>query len=144
MYTVLDTLQTTKNNMARITVSAAAKQFNVSRTTLYKLIKEGQITRDSENKLDVSDLVRLFSIQNKPEPELTQIDTLPEHQETSTGQNQQALLQEIEHLKQQVALLEAQLEYVKANETWLKQQLDQKLLEHKSYEKKGLFGRLFK
>ena len=39
--------------------------------------------------------------------------------------------------------LEKQLEYVKANEAWLKQQLDQKLIEHKSYEKKGLLGRIF-
>ena len=33
--------------------------------------------------------------------------------------------------------LEKQLEYVKANEAWLKQQLDQKLIEHKNHEKKG-------
>ena len=39
--------------------------------------------------------------------------------------------------------LEKQLEYVKQNEAWLKQQLEQKLIEHKSYEKKGLLGRLF-
>jgi len=129
--------------MACITVSAAAKQFNVSRTTLYKLIKEGQITRDSENKLDVSDLVRLFSVQNKPEPELTPIDTSSEHKETPTGQNEQVLLQEISHLKQQVTLLEQQLEYVKANETWLKEQLNQKRIEYSDTKKKGLFNKLF-
>lgn len=129
--------------MARITVSAAAKQFNVSRTTLYKLIKEGQITRDSENKLDVSDLVRLFSVHNKSEPELTQLDTSPVHQETSTGQNEQALLQEISHLKQQVAFLEQQLEYIKANEIWLKEQLNQKRIEYSDNKKKGLFNKLF-
>lgn len=137
--------------MARITVSKAAKQFNVSRTTIYKLIKEGKITRDSDNNLDVSDLVRLFSVQNKSEPEPTQVDTSsehiessPEHVETPPGHNESALVLEIEHLKQQVAFLEKQLEYVKANEAWLKQQLDQKLLEHKSYEKKSILSRFFK
>lgn len=57
--------------------------------------------------------------------------------------NQQLLLQQIEQLKVQVAQLEKQLEYVKANEAWLKQQLDQKLIEHKNNEKKGLLGRIF-
>ena len=57
--------------------------------------------------------------------------------------DEQFLLQQIEQLKGQVEQLEKQLEYVKANEAWLKQQLDQKLIEHKGYEKKGLLGRLF-
>ena len=33
--------------------------------------------------------------------------------------------------------------FLVANEAWLKQQLDQKLIEHKNHEKKGLLGRLF-
>jgi SMC interacting uncharacterized protein involved in chromosome segregation len=49
---------------------------------------------------------------------------------------------QIEQLKAQVEQLEKQLEYVKANEAWLKQQLDQKLIEHKNMRRKGL-GRLF-
>ena len=53
------------------------------------------------------------------------------------------LQQKIEQLEGQVEQLEKQLEYVKANEAWLKQQLDQKLIEHKNHEKKGLLGRLF-
>ena len=47
------------------------------------------------------------------------------------------------YTKEQVEQLEKQLEYVKQNEAWLKQQLDQKLIEHKNHEKKGLLGRLF-
>jgi hypothetical protein len=43
----------------------------------------------------------------------------------------------------QVSSLEKQLQYVQANEAWLKQQLDQKLIEHKNNDKKGLLGRLF-
>lgn len=130
--------------MARISVNRAAKDFKVSRTTLYKMIREGKLTRDDDGQLDTSDLVRLFSTHVKPEPDLTEVDTSPEQSEAPIGQREQVLLQEVEHLKQQVAFLEKQLEYVKANEEWLKQQLDQKLLEHKAYEKKGLLSRLFK
>ncbi len=57
--------------------------------------------------------------------------------------NEQLLEQQIEQLKAQVEQLEKQLEYVKANEAWLKQQLDQKLIEHKNSEKKGLLSKLF-
>ena len=53
--------------------------------------------------------------------------------------NEQLLEQKIEQLKAQVEQLEKQLEYVKANEAWLKQQLDQKLIEHKNSEKKDFF-----
>ena len=56
---------------------------------------------------------------------------------------EQLLQQKIEQLKEQVEQLEKQLEYVKANEAWLKQQLDQKLIEHKNNEKKGLLSRFF-
>ncbi|MEG1235295.1 MAG: DNA-binding protein, partial [Acinetobacter sp.] len=56
---------------------------------------------------------------------------------------EQLLLKQVEQLQLQVASLEKQLQYVQANEAWLKQQLDQKLIEHKNNEKKGLLGRIF-
>ena len=68
------------------------------------------------------------------------IEQLIEHPKRN---NEQLLEQKIEQLKVQIEQLEKQLEYVKANEAWLKQQLDQKFIEHKNHEKKGLLGRLF-
>jgi SMC interacting uncharacterized protein involved in chromosome segregation len=62
--------------------------------------------------------------------------------EQPKSNNEQLLQQQIEQLKVQVEQLEKQLEYVKANEAWLKQQLDQKLIEHKNMKRK-LLGRLF-
>lgn len=114
--------------------------FKVSRNTLYKHIKQGKLTKDSDGKLDTSDLVRLYGSHGNSTQESTTDDKKIEQ---SNQYNEQLLLQEIEQLKNQVKLLESQLEYVKANETWLKQQLDQKLIEQKNHEKKGLLGRLF-
>ena len=57
--------------------------------------------------------------------------------------NEQLLEQQVEQLKAQIEQLEKQLDYVKANEAWLKQQLDQKLIEHKKHEKKGLLSKFF-
>ncbi|MGQ0790589.1 plasmid replication DNA-binding protein (plasmid) [Acinetobacter baumannii] len=133
--------------MSRISINKASQDFNISRNTLYKYIKQGKITRDSDGKLDTTDLIRLFSdhanVQQLDEQQLTVVDN-----DVLTANEQ--LKQENEHLKQQLLSsetrineLKQQLEYVKQNENWLKQQLDQKLIEQKSYEKKGLLGRLF-
>ena len=126
--------------MARISINRASLDFKVSRNTLYKHIKQGKLTKDSDGKLDTSDLVRLYGSHGNSTQESTTDDKKIEQ---SNQYNEQLLLQEIEQLKNQVKLLESQLEYVKANETWLKQQLDQKLIEQKNHEKKGLLGRLF-
>lgn len=125
--------------MSRISINKASQDFGVSRNTLYKYIKQGKLTKDNEGKLDTSDLVRVFSqhAQNKQDGS---IHTTPNEQ----------LKTENEQLKQQLAIseirineLKSQLDYVRQNETWLKQQLDQKLIEHKSNEKKGLLSKLF-
>lgn len=129
--------------MARISISQAAKDFKTSRNTLYKHIRNGKLTKDSEGKLDTSDLVRLFSMNVSSEQESTAVNTNNEHAKMKVEQREQLLLQQIAQLKQQVESLEKQLQYVQANEAWLKQQLDQKLIEHKSSEKKGLLGRFF-
>lgn len=129
--------------MARISISQAAKDFNVSRNTIYKKIRNGKLTKDSEGKLDTSDLVRLFSVNVSGEQWSTAVNTDNEHVKAQVEHREQLLLQQIDQLQHQVELLSQQLEYVKANETWLKQQLDQKLIEHKTSDKKSLLGRLF-
>jgi len=128
--------------VARISINKASQDFGVSRNTLYKYIKQGKLTKDNEGKLDTSDLVRLFSKVVHRTKELAQDENI------GTTQNEQ-LKAENEQLKQQLAIsemrindLKLQLDYVRQNEIWLKQQLDQKLIEHKE-SKKGLLSKLF-
>lgn len=128
--------------VARISINKASQDFGVSRNTLYKYIKQGKLTKDSEGKLDTSDLVRLFSKVVHRTKEFAQGENI------GTTQNEQ-LKAENEQLKQQLAIsemrindLKLQLDYVKQNEIWLKQQLDQKLIEYKE-GKKGLLSKLF-
>jgi DNA-binding transcriptional MerR regulator len=129
--------------MARINISQASKKFNVSRNTLYKYIKSGKLTKDAEGLVDTSDLIRLFSSHVISQQPLTQDDSQSEHELIQYQHREQLLLKQVEQLQLQVASLEKQLQYVQANEAWLKQQLDQKLIEHKNNEKKGLLGRIF-
>lgn len=140
--------------MSKLSINQASKLFKVSRNTIYARIKKGEITKDSDGFISVQDMVRLFG--NKSDKKATEqaviellsnteqvLDSIEQPIEQSTNSNEQLLAQQVEQLKQQIEQLEKQLEYVKSNEAWLKQQLDQKLIEHKSYEKKGLLGRLF-
>ena len=140
--------------MSNLSINQASKLFKVSRNTIYARIKKGEITKNSDGTVSAQDMMRLFG--NKTDKKAVEqaiteqlnntnnieqpIQQQPEQVKNS---NEQLLQQQIEQLQLQVEQLEKQLEYVKANEAWLKQQLDQKLIEHKNHEKKGLLGRLF-
>lgn len=140
--------------MSNISINQASKLFKVSRNTIYARIKKGDLTKNADGLVSVQDMMRVFG--NKADKKATEQaviqllnntdnieQPIQQQSEQSKSSNEQLLQQQIEQLKLQVEQLEKQLEYVKANEAWLKQQLDQKLIEHKSYEKKGLLGRLF-
>ncbi|MFK7065280.1 plasmid replication DNA-binding protein [Acinetobacter baumannii] len=130
--------------MSRVSINKASIDFNVSRNTLYKHIKQGKLTKDSDGKLDTADLVRLYSGHVHAQQDSTIVNS-----QSSTTIEQ--LQKENEQLRAQLELnelrineLKAQIEYMKQNEQWLKQQLNQKLIETKSLERKGLLGRLFR
>ncbi|HAV4287509.1 TPA: DNA replication protein [Acinetobacter baumannii] len=130
--------------MSRVSINKASIDFNVSRNTLYKHIKQGKLTKDSDGKLDTVDLVRLYSDHVHAQQDSTIVNS-----QSSTTIEQ--LQKENEQLRAQLELnelrineLKAQIEYMKQNEQWLKQQLNQKLIETKSLERKGLLGRLFR
>ena len=136
--------------MSNISINQASKLFKVSRNTIYARIKKGEITKNSDGAVSVQDMMRVFG--NKTDKKATEqavtellstVNNTEQLIEQPKSNNEQLLQQQIEQLKGQVEQLEKQLEYVKQNEAWLKQQLDQKLIEHKNHEKKGLLGRLF-
>ena len=136
--------------MSNISINQASKLFKVSRNTIYARIKKGEITKNSDGNVSVQDMMRLFG--NKADKKATEqavtellntVNNTEQLIEQPKSNNEQLLQQKIEQLEGQVEQLEKQLEYVKANEAWLKQQLDQKLIEHKNSEKKGLLSKLF-
>ncbi|WP_151837725.1 plasmid replication DNA-binding protein [Acinetobacter ursingii] len=136
--------------MSNISINQASKLFKISRNTIYARIKKGEITKNSDGNVSVQDMMRLFG--NKADKKATEqavtellntVNNTEQLVDQPKSNNEQLLQQKIEQLEGQVEQLEKQLEYVKANEAWLKQQLDQKLIEHKNHEKKGLLGRLF-
>mgnify|MGYP002663075962 FL=1 len=136
--------------MSNISINQASKLFKVSRNTIYARIKKGEMTKNSDGTVSAQDMIRLFGnktdkkvIEQAITEQLNSTAKIEQIIEQPKNNNGQLLEQQVEQLKVQIEQLEKQLEYVKANEAWLKQQLDQKLIEHKNHEKKGLLGRLF-
>ena len=140
--------------MSTLSINHASKLFKVSRNTIYARIKKGDITKDSEGLVSAQDMVRLFG--NKTDKKATEkaviellnntdktVQVSEQKSEQLKSSSEQLLEQQVEQLKAQIEQLEKQLDYVKANEAWLKQQLDQKLIEHKKHEKKGLLSKFF-
>ena len=136
--------------MSNISINQASKLFKVSRNTIYARIKKGEITKNIDGNVSVQDMMRLFG--NKADKKATEqavtellnsVNNIDQEIEQPKSNSEQLLQQKIEQLEGQVEQREKQLEDVKANEARLKQQLDQKLIEHKNHEKRGLLGRLF-
>ena len=43
-----------------ISVTKAAKEWGVSRTTIYQKVNDGELSRTSDKKIDVSEMLRVF------------------------------------------------------------------------------------
>lgn len=132
--------------MARITVTQASKDFNISRNTLYKKIKQGLLTKDSSGLLDVNDLIRVIGVHTENTPKNVTINDSDVQSVSSDTQLQHAK-NEIEQLKQLLAQkeifinqLQQQISDLRQDKEQLYNQINQKRLEHK---KGGLLNRLF-
>lgn len=132
--------------MARITVTQASKDFNVSRNTLYKKIKQGHLTKDANGLLDVNDLIRVIGVQTESTPKNVTASSSDVQFVNGDTQLQQAK-SELEQLKQLLAQkeifinqLQQQISDLRQDKEQLYNQINQKRLEHK---KSGLLNRLF-
>ena len=131
--------------MARITVTQASKDFNVSRNTLYKKIKQGHLTKDANGLLDVNDLIRVIGVHTENTHKNVTLNNSDVQSVNSDTQLQQAK-NEIEQLKQLLAQkeifinqLQQQIADLRLDKEQLYNQINQKRIEHK----KSLLGRFF-
>lgn len=139
-WTLLDT-----DYMARITINRASQDFNVSRQTIYKHIKQGKLSRDAEGKVDVNDLMALYGGHVSTQQQLPQVDS---QQITAFEQLKDKNIK----LKQLLAVnemlvnqLQQQVQDLKQDKQQLFNQLEQKLIETKNINKnKSFLGKFFK
>ena len=121
-----------------ITVSEASKRWGITRQTIYKKIRQGKLSQLQNKKIDVAEMVRVFS-----EPSVNKVTKDTVAVDNRLQGEQEARLQE------KIRFLEDSLR--QSQEQWLQNQVERltdnvKLLEFKKPEKdekKGLWGRLF-
>jgi hypothetical protein len=128
-------------HMARVSINKASLDFNISRNTLYKHIKQGKITKDAEGKLDTSDLIRLYGTHVNGQQDSTTVDTNISAQFEQLKQENQQLKQLLAVNEMLVNQLQQQILDLKQDKENLFNQLNQKRIESKS--KRGLFSKIF-
>jgi len=104
-------------NTTKFSVMDASKAFKKSRTTIYEAIKNGELSRDNDGLLDLSELIRVYG-----NPTGVQFSTRTEHVQKDPPVHVQS---EIEHvLKDQISLLKNQLELANQREKSLMQHIE--------------------
>jgi predicted transcriptional regulator len=135
-----------------LSIKAAAQLVKVSRTTIYKKIESGELSRSSNGTVDTADVLRVFS-GTSPVHRVQHKKVQSEH--VKAVQDEQATPKpdtfQLEQLyKAQIRLLEESLRKSEAREEWLQSQVStltdtMKLLEAPRPEpKQGLFSRFKK
>lgn len=118
LYKTLEHMDTYMN----ISVSEAAKQWGVSRTTIYKKIDDGELSRNAEKKIDTTEMLRVFG--NPPNKKRTE----------QINRNVQKTLVNSEPVQENVHL-KHQLEMEKLKNNHLLQQVDHQKQLIENYQK---------
>jgi predicted transcriptional regulator len=135
-----------------LSIKAAAQLAKVSRTTIYKKIESGELSRSDNGTVDTTDVLRVFN-GTSPVRRVQHKNTQNEH--IKNVQDEQAIQKpdtfQLEQLyKAQIRLLEDSLRKSEAREEWLQSQVStltdtMKLLEAPKVEpRQGLFSRFKK
>lgn len=104
-------------NSTKFSVMEASKAFKKSRTTIYDALKSGELSRDSNGLIDLSELIRVYgnplSVQSSTRTEQVHIDV------------QSHVQFEVENLlKEQISLLKNQLDIANQREKSLMQHIE--------------------
>ena len=66
--------------MAKLSLSEVSKQFNVDRSTIYRAVRNGRLSRSSDGQFDIAEVIRCFG-----EPEQVSKPTEPQRQSSDTA-----------------------------------------------------------
>ena len=103
--------------MAELSLSEVSKQFNVDRSTIYRAVRNGRLSRSSDGQFDIAEVIRCFG-----EPEQTSQPTEPPKKSSDAA------------TQKLISLLENEVKKYQEREERLMQQIDrmQTLIELKS------------
>lgn len=95
----------------------ASKAFKKSRTTIYDAIKNGELSRDHDGLIDLSELIRVYG-----NPSGVQSSTRTEHAQKNVHVHVQSEVETV--LKDQISLLKNQLDLANQREKALMQHIE--------------------
>lgn len=95
----------------------ASKAFKKSRTTIYDALKNGELSRDNDGLIDLSELIRVYG-----NPISVQSSTRPEHGQKDVQVHVQSEVESV--LKDQISLLKNQLDLANQREKSLMQHIE--------------------
>ena len=103
--------------MAKLSLSEVSKQFNLDRSTIYRAVRNGRLSRSSDNQFDIAEVIRCFG-----EPDQVSKPTEPPQQGSDSA------------TQKLIAHLENEVKKYQEREERLMQQIDrmQTLIELKS------------
>lgn len=129
---------------SKLSISNAAKQWGVSRQTIYKRISDGTLSKNHDGTIDAAEMIRVYGgKQSTVNHESQPID--------NERHNIDIFQAEIVNLTKQLDKQQLEIDSFKSRESWLLQQIEwykhqiellqPKRLEHK--EKKSFLARFF-
>ena len=95
----------------------ASKAFKKSRTTIYEAIRSGELSRDNDGLIDLSELIRVYG-----NPISVQSSTRTEHVQKDVPEHVQSGVESV--LKDQISLLKNQLDLANQREMSLMQHIE--------------------
>jgi len=101
--------------MKALSVIELAELYGMNRQSIYKRINKGDLSKNSDGKIDLSEAIRVFG---EPSSKIKNVTTL---QSTSLQKET-----EVDMLKQQVDILKKQLELAHEREMFQREQLQAK------------------
>ncbi|WP_228145450.1 plasmid replication DNA-binding protein [Acinetobacter schindleri] len=104
-------------NTTKFSVMDASKAFKKSRTTIYEAIKSGELSRDSDGLIDLSELIRVYG-----NPTGVQPSTRTEQVHKDASVRVQSEIENV--LKDQISLLKNQLDLANQREKSLMQHIE--------------------
>lgn len=104
-------------NSTKFSVMEASKAFKKSRTTIYEALKNGELSRDSNGLIDLSELIRVYG-----NPIGVQSNTRTEHVHSDVQVHVHSEVESL--LKEQISLLRNQLDIANQREKSLMQHIE--------------------
>ncbi|MCX0335094.1 plasmid replication DNA-binding protein [Acinetobacter radioresistens] len=102
--------------MKAMTVIELAKLYGMNRQSIYKRINKGDLSKNSDGQIDLSEAIRVFGEPaQRSNSNVTQLQSSEVHKSA-----------EVDMLKQQVDMLQKQLELAQEREAFQRQQLQAK------------------